>query len=151
MADHAHSTLPGDPPAKLLTCILVTPEATLLEEPCDFIVLPLFDGEVGIAPLHSAMIGRIGFGEMRLTQGKKVRRFFVDGGFVQVLDDTVAILTNRALTSDQLDPAAIEQKLTETTAAPAENAEAHAAQRALEARLRKQLAIAKKARERVLV
>ena len=30
------------------------------------LALPLYDGEIGIAPGHSPMIGRLGYGEMRL-------------------------------------------------------------------------------------
>ncbi len=49
-----------------LHCIVVTPEQTVLDEPADFVALPLFDGEIGIAPGHSPMIGRLGYGEMRI-------------------------------------------------------------------------------------
>ena len=81
---------------RTLQCLVVTPETTLLDERCEFVVLPLFDGEIGIAPLHSPMIGRLGVGEMRLRQGETVRRFYVEGGFVEVVNDTVAVLTPTA-------------------------------------------------------
>ena len=50
-----------------LQCIVVTPETTVLDELVDFVALPLFDGEIGIAPGHSPMIGRLGYGELRLA------------------------------------------------------------------------------------
>ena len=34
-----------------LTCIVVTPEETAVETQADFIALPLFDGEIGLAPI----------------------------------------------------------------------------------------------------
>ena len=46
-----------------LNCVVVTPEETALEQTASFIVLPLFDGEIGIGPGHSPLIGRLGFGE----------------------------------------------------------------------------------------
>ena len=70
-----------------LQCVVVTPEETVLECEADFVALPLFDGEVGIAPLHSPMIGRLGFGEMRIRSGSETTRYYVDGGFVQVADN----------------------------------------------------------------
>ncbi|HEY2840797.1 MAG TPA: F0F1 ATP synthase subunit epsilon, partial [Pirellulales bacterium] len=86
-----HSTLddlrPGgkvDYSVRILTLIVVTPEATIRETHAEFVVLPLYDGEIGIAPGHSAMIGRLGFGEMRVTEGNQTDRYYVDGGFVQV-------------------------------------------------------------------
>ena len=46
-----------------LKCIVVTPESMVLDQAADFVALPLFDGELGIAPLHTPLIGRLGFGE----------------------------------------------------------------------------------------
>ena len=49
-------------------------------------VLPLFDGELGVLPGHSAFVGQLGPGELRLTPtgGGPARRLFIDGGFAQV-------------------------------------------------------------------
>lgn len=94
-----------------IKCVIVTPEQTLLDEQYDFVVLPLFDGEMGIAPLHSPMIGRLGYGELRLTDGQRVDRYYVDGGFVQVLNDTVTVLTNSAMPARDVDLEAAREQL----------------------------------------
>ena len=57
------------------------------------------------------MIGRLGFGELRTKTGEVARRYFVDGGFVQVRDNVVTVLTNRAVPAQQLDPAAAAREL----------------------------------------
>ena len=97
--------------AATMRVVVVTPEATLIDDAADFVALPLFDGEIGIAPLHGPMIGRLGFGEMRITRGDAEQRFYVDGGFVQVVDNVVSVLTNRAAPSATLDVAASEEQL----------------------------------------
>ena len=51
-----------------MQCIVVTPEATVLDEPADFVALPLYDGEIGIAPGHAPTLGRLGYGEMRVVR-----------------------------------------------------------------------------------
>jgi F-type H+-transporting ATPase subunit epsilon len=94
-----------------INCIVVTPEATALEEKAEFIALPLYDGELGVAAGHSPLIGRLGYGEMRLTSGGKESRFYVDGGFVQVADDVVSVLTNRAVPAESLDADAARKQL----------------------------------------
>jgi F-type H+-transporting ATPase subunit epsilon len=94
-----------------LQCEVVTPEKTLLDEPAEFVALPLYDGEIGIAPGHSPMIGRLGYGEMRLTWAGKTRRFYVDGGFVQVNANAVSVLTNRAEPAGEIDDAEAEKQL----------------------------------------
>jgi F-type H+-transporting ATPase subunit epsilon len=97
--------------AESLTCTVVTPEQTALETKADFVALPLFDGEIGILANHSPLIGRLGYGEMRIKSGGQTTVYYVDGGFVQVADNVVAVLTNRAVPAKSVDAAAAEAQL----------------------------------------
>jgi F-type H+-transporting ATPase subunit epsilon len=99
------------PGGKKLQCVVVTPEKTLFDEWVDFVALPLYDGEVGVLPGRTPLIGRLGFGELRTKIGDVARRYFVDGGFVQVRDDVVTVLTNRAIPAQQLDATAAVREL----------------------------------------
>jgi F-type H+-transporting ATPase subunit epsilon len=94
-----------------LKCILVTPEATVLDTACDFVALPLFDGEAGVAPGRAPLIGRMGYGELRVRRGSETLRYYVDGGFVQVAENVVSVLTNRALIATSIDAASAEEQL----------------------------------------
>ena len=76
-----------------LQCVVVTPERALLDEQADFVALPMYDGELGVLPGRSPLIGRLGYGELRIRRGQETRRFFVDGGFAQVRANTVTVLT----------------------------------------------------------
>ena len=94
-----------------LQCIVVTPETTVRDQMADFVALPLFDGEIGIAPGHSPMIGRLGYGEMRIREGNTTSNYYVDGGFVEVANNVVSVLTNRAMPASALDPAVAAEQL----------------------------------------
>jgi len=96
-----------------ITCVVVTPEKTELEDQFDFVALPLFDGEIGIGAGRTPLIGRLGYGEMRLKRGAETSRFYLDGGFVQVSDNTVTVLTNRAVESSALDYETVNDQLAE--------------------------------------
>ena len=106
--EEKRASKPGD---KKLQCVVVTPEKTLFDERVDFVALPLYDGEVGVMPGRTPLIGRLGFGELRTKTGESARRYFVDGGFVQVRDDVVTVLTNRAIPAQQLDATAAAKEL----------------------------------------
>ncbi len=127
-----------------LQCILVTPEATLRDEPADFVALPLFDGEIGIAPGHSPMIGRLGYGEMRIRHGEETARFYVEGGFVQVLNDSVSVLSNRALPVENVDAAAAEELLQSALSRPAHTPELLAIRQRVMDQARAQLLVARR-------
>ena len=94
-----------------LQCVVVTPEKTVIDKQIEFVALPLYDGEIGIAAKHSPMIGRLGDGEMRLTGGGQSASFYVDGGFVQVNENTVSVLTNRAIPAADLNGEEAQQLL----------------------------------------
>ena len=128
-----------------LTCLVVTPEETALEAQADFIAVPLYDGELGIAPGHSPLIGRLGFGELRLRAAGATRRYFIDGGFVQVADNVVSILTSRAVPASAVNVPAAEAQLAESLRMPTHTDEAIAARDRAMSRARAQLHVASKA------
>ena len=94
----------GKKPGDQIQCVVVTPERTLFDELVEFVALPLLDGELGVLPGRSPLLGRLGYGELRTKAHGNTQRYFVDGGFAQVRDNVVTILTNRALPVSQLDP-----------------------------------------------
>ncbi len=127
-----------------LSCIVVTPEKTALEESTEFVALPLYDGEIGIGAGHSPMIGRLGFGEMRLKSGGKVSRFYVDGGFVQVADNVVTVLTNRAVPADQVDAQVAREQLESARSRPGNTPELLEIRERIVAQARAQLRVAQR-------
>jgi F-type H+-transporting ATPase subunit epsilon len=126
-----------------MQCIVVTPEQTALSQEADFVALPLYDGEIGIAPNHSPLIGRLGFGEMRVRSGGSESRWYLDGGFVQVADNVVSVLTNRAVPAEKVNGDAAELALASAAALPAATEEQRAAKERAVAQARAQLRIAR--------
>lgn len=82
----------------MLTVSVVSPEKTLFEGEADSLVAPAFDGDVGILPMHAPMLTLLGSGELRLQAPAGERRFAIFGGFLEVADDRVRIVTERAET-----------------------------------------------------
>jgi len=151
MADLHHETtgglrMSGDAGHRQIQCIVVTPEATVLETSAEFVALPLYDGEIGIAPGHSPMIGRLGYGEMRVRSAGQTTRYYIDGGFVQVADNVVSVLTNRAVPAGQLDPQVALEHLSAARSRRADSEESLAERSRAEAQARAQLRVAQRAK-----
>jgi F-type H+-transporting ATPase subunit epsilon len=108
VGEEKHALKPG---SKKIQCVVVTPEKALLDELVDFVALPLYDGELGVLPGRTPLIGRLGYGELRTNKSDVVDRYFVDGGFVQVRENVVTVLTQRAIPVGRLDPAATAREL----------------------------------------
>jgi F-type H+-transporting ATPase subunit epsilon len=82
--------------ADRLTVAIISPEATIFEGEADMVVAPAWDGEVGVLRGHAPMLVLLGSGVMRVTRAGKLERFHVSGGFMQVADDVVTVLSERA-------------------------------------------------------
>ena len=80
----------------MLTVTVISPEAVLFEGTTDSLVAPAFDGEVGILTGHAPMMTLLGKGTLRVGTGGGERRFAVEGGFLQVVDNQVRVVTDRA-------------------------------------------------------
>ena len=80
----------------MLHVSVISPEAILFEGDAESVVAPAFDGEVGILTGHAPMLTLLGAGELRLGGAGAGKRFQVEGGFLQVADDQVRVVTEKA-------------------------------------------------------
>ena len=75
---------------------VISPERVLFEGEATSVVAPAFDGEVGILNDHAPMMTLLGKGSLRLAGGGSDRQFQIEGGFLQVVENNVRIVTEKA-------------------------------------------------------
>ena len=124
-------------------CVVVTPERAVLDEPVDFVALPMYDGELGVLPGRAPLIGRLGPGELRTRRGEQTHRYYVDGGFAQVRANVVTVLTPRAVPAGEINVAAAEQRLAEAQK-PAQKGESLEGKLKAQDKARAQIRVARK-------
>ena len=128
-------------------CLVITPEKTLRDTEAEFVALPLVDGEIGIGPGRRAMIGRLGAGEMRITTDTRVSRYYVEGGFVEVVGDTVSVLATQAVPVEELDEMAALDQLDKSGKLPSGTPELWAIRQREADRARAQCRVIRRARQ----
>ena len=82
--------------ADVLKVSVISPERILFEGPARGVVAPAFDGEMGILPMHAPLMTLLGRGTLRVDTAEGEKRFGVTGGFLQVVDDEVRVVTESA-------------------------------------------------------
>jgi F-type H+-transporting ATPase subunit epsilon len=98
---------------------VVTPERAVLDTSAEMVVLPLYDGEWAVLSGHAPFVARLGAGELRLKSGGAVtQRWYVEFGFVQVRQDVVTLLTERAIPASEVTPTLAEQARAEAASLP---------------------------------
>lgn len=95
--------------ANTLKLEIVTPEAKTYSEDVDMVTLPGVEGEMGIYPLHVPLMTQIVAGEVAVRKGGQDYFLAVGEGFVQITGDRVAVLTDMAIKSDDIDEAKAEE------------------------------------------
>jgi F-type H+-transporting ATPase subunit epsilon len=79
----------------MLKVSVISPESVLFEGETDSVVAPAYDGELGILTGHAPLMALLGDGQPRLGAGGGPT-FKISGGFMQVLDNDVRIVTEKA-------------------------------------------------------
>lgn len=79
-----------------LRVVVISPEHTLFDGEADAVVAPAWDGELGILRGHAPLMALLGAGDLRVRSGGSTEHFHVEGGFLQVIDNVVTVLSERA-------------------------------------------------------
>ena len=90
---------PGGTDAKAtgtMRVLVVTPEQTLYDGRASAVVAPAYDGLVGILPRHAPFLCLLGTGPLVVRSAEGDRHFTVSGGFVQVVNDLVRLVAEKA-------------------------------------------------------
>ena len=123
---------------------IITPMRTALEAEVSSIRLPASQGEMEVLPGHAAIITSVANGELTYTcPGQTPQCLFVGGGFLQVENDNVLLVTDTALTVDEIDTTSVEKALERAQAAFRDGASVldREEQTKLEAAIAKQMAM----------
>lgn len=108
----------------VLSLTVITPEQQVLETSAEAVVVPAHDGELGVLNGRAPLMCELGIGQLRYTSGGKTRRLFIDGGFAQVFENRVTVLTNRSLPEEQVTREVIQQAEKAAAVPPGKGAEA---------------------------
>lgn len=92
-----------------LHLVIVTPERQVIEEDVNMVTVPSSDGELGILPHHANLMAKLIPGELRIKKGEKVDVLAVGGGFLQMTDNTLSIMTDLAAYEKDIDEKAVEE------------------------------------------
>ncbi len=85
---------------KSIHLVVITPERQVLEAQTASAVIPAHDGELGVLSQRAPLMCELGVGQLRYELDGRTHRVLIDGGFAQVHNDELTVLTNRAIPSD---------------------------------------------------
>ena len=75
---------------------ILSPDRSVFDGEAASVVAGAYDGEVGILPHHAPFMTLLGDGRLVVRTDSGVLHFKVRGGFLQVRDDVVRLVTEHA-------------------------------------------------------
>jgi F-type H+-transporting ATPase subunit epsilon len=82
--------------AKPFNLDVVSPEATVWSGEATFVVARTTEGEIGILADHEPVMAALATGAVKIEAGNETVTIGVHGGFLQILNNQVTLLTDRA-------------------------------------------------------
>jgi len=86
----------------MLNLEIVTPEKKVLSEAVDAVTIPTASGEVGILQNHAPLISALKAGVLSYTKAGATQRMVIAGGFLEVSENNVSVLSDIAETADEI-------------------------------------------------
>lgn len=117
---------------KPFRCKLITPESRVFDAQVSYASVPMWDGARGFLASAGAVVGKLGAGALRVEfvdryelgvklQESGSKRWFLDGGFMQFVDNTLTILASGAIEASELNEAKASAELAQAEAQSSTN------------------------------
>ncbi len=113
---------------------VVSAERVVFTGEADMVVAPGADGVLGILPRHASLLTSLRPGVLRIQQGNDETVMAVSGGFLEVNNNRVEVLTDAAEHAEEIDSARAEEarrRAEQALAASASRAQVEQAEAAL--------------------
>lgn len=78
---------------RTLTLRVITPDRIVLDTQAETVRVPALDGSMGFLPRHANLVAALDVGLLSWRADGKEQTLFVSGGFVEVKQDTVRVVS----------------------------------------------------------
>ena len=82
---------------------LVLPDKLVASKLVDMVIIAGTEGDFGVLPEHAPLVSSIRPGLLEIQDSEKMEKFFLAGGFVEVLSNQVSILASELCSLEDID------------------------------------------------
>jgi F-type H+-transporting ATPase subunit epsilon len=96
-----------------LFCRVITPEEVIYDGEADLVIARIADGDIGVLVDHSPLVSTVEAGEVRIREGDEQQVYATSDGFFKVSENLVQVLVEEAVSPDEIDVDAAENRVEE--------------------------------------
>ena len=96
-----------------LFCRVITPEEVIYDGEANLIIARIADGDLGALVDHSPLVSTVEVGEVRIREGDEQLVYATSDGFFKVSENLVQVLVEEAVSVEDIDVNAAEDRVEE--------------------------------------
>jgi F-type H+-transporting ATPase subunit epsilon len=96
-----------------LFCRVITPEEVIYDGEANLIIARIADGDLGVLVDHSPLVSTVEVGEVRIREGEEQLVYATSDGFFKVSENLVQVLVEEAVSVEDIDVNAAEDRVEE--------------------------------------
>ena len=96
-----------------LFCRVITPEEVIYDGEADLVIARIADGDLGVLVDHSPLVSTVEVGEVRIRQDDEQLVYATSDGFFKVSENLVQVLVEEAVSVEEIDIDAAEDRIEE--------------------------------------
>src|ERR671939_1455044 len=96
-----------------LFCRVITPEEVIYDGEANLVIARIADGDLGVLVDHSPLVSTVEVGEVRIKEGDEQLVYATSDGFFKVSENLVQVLVEEAVSVEEIDIDAAEQRVEE--------------------------------------
>ena len=94
-----------------LFCRVITPEEVVYDGEADLVIARIADGDLGVLVDHSPLVSTVEVGEVRIKEGDDQLVYATSDGFFKVSENLVQVLVEEAVSVEDIDVDAAEERV----------------------------------------
>ena len=96
-----------------LFCRVITPEEVIYDGEANLVIARIADGDLGVLVDHSPLVSTVEAGEVRIREGDEHLVYATSDGFFKVSENLVQVLVEEAVSVEDIDIDAAEDRVEE--------------------------------------
>ncbi|MDQ3862549.1 MAG: ATP synthase F1 subunit epsilon [Actinomycetota bacterium] len=94
-----------------LFCRIITPEEIVYDGEADLVIARIADGDLGVLVDHSPLVSTVEVGEVRIRENDEEYVYATSDGFFKVSENLVQVLVEEAVSAEDIDVDAAEERV----------------------------------------
>jgi F-type H+-transporting ATPase subunit epsilon len=96
-----------------LFCRVITPEEVIYDGEANLVIARIADGDLGVLVDHAPLVSTVEIGEVRIREGDEQLVYATSDGFFKVSENLVQVLVEEAVSVEEIDVEAAENRVEE--------------------------------------